>query len=154
LQKDPFPEVVEVKLKALHDLSPSVEFGTVTRPHSTGASAFEHHYEDWTNFEKLCLMVRANDWMPDWLRDKGLTVDVYSLEELTRDIGLLRELAPELDDTTLLAWQRRDINRKVQGGRAPSTLWRKWSKEQKRAYRDIVGIPEIKKPSKEFVLAL
>jgi hypothetical protein len=139
LQKDPLPEVAEAKIRALYNI---------------GYPNAAMRYDQATRWEKLSVLVAANEFMPDWLRDDGLTVDVYSLEELTRDIGLLRELAPELDDTTLLAWQRRDINRKVQGGRAPSTLWRKWSKEQKRAYRDIVGIPEIKKPSKEFVLAL
>lgn len=58
------------------------------------------------------LLVEANDFMPDWLRDYGLTVDVYSLEELTTDIDRLRELAP-LSDAALVAWQKRDINRKV-----------------------------------------
>lgn len=70
-------------------------------------------WNSWTREEKMKLLVDANDFMPDWLRDSyGLTVDVYSLEELTTDIDKLRELAP-LTDAELQAWQLRDINRKV-----------------------------------------
>jgi hypothetical protein len=60
------------------------------------------------------LLVQANDFMPDWLRSKGLTVDVYSLEELTTDHTKLRELAP-LTDVELVGWQQQNINRKVFG---------------------------------------
>jgi hypothetical protein len=58
------------------------------------------------------LLVKANDFIPDWLRSHGLTVDVYSLEELTTDHTLLAELAP-LTDAELVSWQGRNINQKV-----------------------------------------
>lgn len=126
--RDPMPKAAQVKLKTLYDIAPKVP----SKP-----------YQEWTNFEKLCLMILANGFMPDWLRENGLCVDVYSLEELTNDIDKLRELAPSLDDARLKQWQKTDINRKTKGGRAPSTIWRKWTKEQKVAYREIVGSPEL-----------
>ena len=58
------------------------------------------------------LLVEANDFMPDWLREQGLTVDVYSLEDLTTNLSMLRSLAP-LTGAELQAWQQRDINKKV-----------------------------------------
>lgn len=58
------------------------------------------------------LLVEANDFMPVWLREHGLQVDVYSLEELTTDLDALRELAP-LPDEELRAWQKKKINSKM-----------------------------------------
>ena len=127
-KKHILPEVAQVKLRTLYDIAPEVP---------------DKPYGDWTRFEKMCLMVKANDFMPDWLREKGLAVDVYSLEELTTDLDKLRELAPGLDDDQLSEWQQKDINRKTEGGRAPSTIWRKWSVERRRAYKSIVGHPVL-----------
>jgi hypothetical protein len=127
LSSDPLPKAAEAKLAALYEIAPDVP---------------DKPYSEWTRHERLCLMIAANDFMPDYLRSHGLTVEVYSLEELTTDLDTLRELAPGLDDETLEKWQQTDINRKTEGGRAPSTIWRKWSAEQRRAYRDVVGYPE------------
>lgn len=122
------PEAALVKLRALYDIAPEVS---------------DKPYEEWSHFEKTCLVVQANSFMPDWLREKGLTVDVYNLDELTTDLDKLRELAPGLDDDQLEQWQQTDINRKTEGGRAPSTIWRKWTNEQREAYRLIVGNPAL-----------
>jgi hypothetical protein len=128
LKKDPLPVAAEDKLLALYKIAPDVP---------------DKLYAEWTRHERLCLMIAANDFMPDYLRGHGLTVDIYNLEDLITDLDTLRELAPGLDDATLEKWQQTDINRKTEGGRAPSTIWRKWSAEQRRAYRDIVGSPEL-----------
>ena len=70
-------------------------------------------YAEISGMEKdVSLLVEANDFMPGWLRDNGLYVEVYSLEELTTDIRPLRELAP-LAEADLLAWQNKKINQKV-----------------------------------------
>ncbi len=128
LKRDPLPEAAEAKLAALYDIAPFVP---------------DKPYGQWTRFGHLCLMVAANEFMPTYLRLHGLTVDVYSLEELTTNLDTLRELAPGLDDATLEKWQKKDINRKTEGGRAPSTLWRKWEPEQREAYKLIVGSPVL-----------
>lgn len=124
----PMPKAAEVKLRALYDIAPE---------------APDKDYEDWSRFEKLCLMVAANDFMPDWLRANGLIVGVYAFGDLLSGLDALRELAPGLDDGQLKKMQQTDINRKTKGGRAPSTIWRKWAPEQKAAYRAIVGRPEL-----------
>ncbi len=122
LSRDPLHPAAEAKLEALYFL-------------------FNGHdipYADFTRWEKLCLAVSANKWMPDYLRSAGLNVDDYSLEELTTDLDKLAELAPELDEETLANWQKTDINRKVEGSRAKSSIWRNWTKEQRAAYKEIV----------------
>lgn len=57
------------------------------------------------------LLVEANDFMPVWLQQQGLNVEVYRLEKLTKDLGELKKLAP-LTDVELVAWQQRKINSK------------------------------------------
>jgi hypothetical protein len=58
------------------------------------------------------LLVEANDFMPDWLRSKGLTVDVYSLEDLTTNYETFIELTGlPVDDFDL--WRDKNINQKV-----------------------------------------
>jgi hypothetical protein len=137
LSRDPMPVVAEVKLKTLFDIALTIP-KIYHRPNIPSKP-----YEEWSRFEKLCLMILANEFMPDWLRDNGLNVVVYDLGLLLSDVGILGGLAPRLDKQTLEEWQRNDINRKTEGGRAPSTIWRKWSPEQRAAYRSIVGVPEL-----------
>lgn len=120
----PLSSAAKAKLKILFDIAPEVP---------------KKEFYLMEHYEKLCLMVAANDFMPDWLRQHGLAVDVYSLEELTKDVDVLAQLAPGLDEETLTRWQRKDINRKTTGGRAESTIWRKWPKELKEAYRAVIG---------------
>lgn len=124
LSKNIHPPVAMVKFEALYDAMPE-------KP--------DKPFDEWSNFEHLCLMVAANNFMPDWLRDKGLVVDVYSLEDLTTELDMLRELAPGLDEYDLNRWQQTDINRKVTGKRTEAAIWRKWTKEQRAAYKEIVG---------------
>jgi hypothetical protein len=58
------------------------------------------------------LLVDANDFMPDWLRQQGLTVDVYSLESLTTDYQAFKELT-KLPDGQFDIWRHRRVNQKV-----------------------------------------
>lgn len=62
--------------------------------------------------EDADLLVQANDFMPDWLRGRGLTVDVYGLEELTTDYYKFKELTG-LTDGEFDLWRIRNINQKV-----------------------------------------
>jgi hypothetical protein len=127
LSQDPLPEAANSKLAALYDATVYVN-----KP-----------YSEWTRWERLCLMVAANDFMPTWLVVEGLPVEVYSLDDLITDVDLLKELAPNLTKTKLKKWQKIDLNRKVDGDRSPATLWSKWTAEQQDAYREIVGKPEL-----------
>jgi hypothetical protein len=124
LSKNPLPKAAEIKLRKLRELAPQVP---------------DKPWDQWARFEKLCLMVLANDFMPDWLRNQGFVVDVYSLNTLTEDVEALSELVPHLSEEELVECQKTDINRKVEGGRAESTLWRRWPSEWRKAYREIVG---------------
>ena len=128
LSKDPLPEAAEAKLKALYDI---------------GTSNSAMRLDQATRWEKLCIMVAANDFVPPWLIVQGLPVEVYSLDDLITDTDLLKELAPNLTRTAIKKWQKTDLNRKVEGARSPRTLWGKWTSEQQAAYREIVGKPEL-----------
>ena len=123
MKSDPRPKVAEVKLRTLYDI-----WGKGEKP-----------YEDMSHFETLCLMVAANDFMPDWLRRNGLVVDVCSLDMLLKDVSVLGALAPGLDEETLRRWQKTDINRKTAGGRAESTIWNNWPPEWRKTYRAVIG---------------
>jgi hypothetical protein len=123
LRQDPLTGAAEVKLRTRWEIAPEVP----NKP-----------WDQWTNFEKLCLMILANDFMPEWLRSHGFVVDVYSLDVLIKDVEVLKELVPSLSEEDLITYQKTDINRKVKGGRAESTLWRKWPPEWRKAYREIV----------------
>ena len=133
LSQSPLPEAAEAKLAALYDAAVHVN-----KP-----------YSEWTRWERLCLMVAANDFMPLWLAGQGLPVEVCSLDDLIvvkgrhTDTDLLKELAPNLTKTKLKKWQKTDLNRKVDGERSPAMLWRKWTAERKDAYREVVGNPEL-----------
>lgn len=124
LRRDPMLKVTEMKCQSLYDIMPD-------KP--------DKPYEGWSRLEKLCLMVAANDFMPYYLHGIGLDVSVYDLDDLLENSELLSELAPELDEEVLVEWQGRDINRKVEGSRAKTTLWRSWSPELRAAYRMVVG---------------
>jgi hypothetical protein len=151
LKRDPLPKVAEVKLKALWDIA-----WDLAEVYKQVLEWPEKPYGDWTRFEKLCLMIAANAFMPGHLHGQGLKIEAYNLEWLVNDIDTLAEHAPELDKKTLKEWQKTDINRKVKGGRAPVTLWRNWSEEQREAYKAIVGEPYLKsgKPPTKLILAL
>lgn len=123
LSSDPLPPPALTKLRRLYDIWPDK------------VKAFD----EMTRWERLCLTVAANDWMPPWLRENGLYVEAYSLGDLTSDWRVLHELAPELSEDEIAHWQGQDINRKVEGGRAESTIWRKWTPEQRAGYRAVVG---------------
>ena len=125
LQREPMPPAAEIKLRTLSEIG---DYGSI---------------DDWPRFDMICLMVAANDFMPVWLRSNGLTVDVYSLEELTADLDKLRELAPLLDDARLEKWQRTDVNKKTEDSPDPSAIWNQLTDEHRGAYQDIVGDPEI-----------
>jgi hypothetical protein len=56
---------------------------------------------------------------------------------LTRDVGALQAVAPGLSRQVLRKWQRRDINRKVDGSRAPRVLWQQWTQEQREMFEQL-----------------
>jgi len=96
-------------------------------------------YDEWSRWERLCLLVKANGCLPDWLRQQGLDVTTVRLEDLTTDVDALQAVAPGLSRQELRQWQQRDINRKVQGDRTPATLWGQWTGVQRAAFRRICG---------------
>ena len=69
----------------------------------------------------------------------GRAVTIFTGQWADLSLDKLAELAPDLDEETLAHWQKTDINRKVEGSRAKSTIWRNWTKEQRAAYKEIVG---------------
>lgn len=91
-----------------------------------------------SRWEKLCILVAANDFMPGWLWKQGFNVSVYTLEELTTQVSVLMGLAPKLTPDEARAWQQRDINRKVSGERNPDAIWASWTDEQREAFNRIV----------------
>lgn len=99
---------------------------------------YERPLSDMTRWEKLCILVAANQFMPAWLYEQGLTVYQTSLEELTTDVNALMALAPKLTEGEARAWQQRDINRKVSGERNPDAIWASWTDEQRQAFSEIV----------------
>lgn len=95
-------------------------------------------YEEWTRFERLCLLVRANADAPEWLNAHNLPVKVVRLEDLTTDVERLSALV-KLPEIELEEWQALDINRKVEGNRHPNWLWQKWSRSKKEDFTRICG---------------
>lgn len=92
-----------------------------------------------TRWERLCLLVASNYFMPDWLRRHAFSVKVVSLNTLTTDIGALQALAPRLSEDAVRRWQMTDVNRKVTGDRSPDALWAKWTDEQKAGFERVVA---------------
>lgn len=88
------------------------------------------NYDRMTRFERLCVFIQAHTFAPDWLRAKGLPVEVYRLEDLTTDVDVLQQVA-NLPAEVLRGWQRADINRKVDGDRTPATLWNSWTEAER-----------------------
>lgn len=109
-------------------------------------------WNKWTREERFCLLWASCGFMPDYLRSKGLKVDVYRLEDLTRQRHILSELLPDADGRTLDTWQRKDINRKVPPGesRRPVDIWPTWSEEMREAFTRICN-PALKKYGYEVV---
>lgn len=99
--------------------------------------------DDWSIFKKVCLLIAANDFMPDWLKSYGILADVYTLEELTTDVSVLQELAPMVEVDEYENWQKNDINRKTEGDRDPLVIWESWTDEQRADYIEVVGGPEL-----------
>lgn len=98
----------------------------------------------WSRWEKLCLWWGINDFMPKWIGDHfDGDVDVYRLEDLTTDVpllsGLLKSYGLEATDQQIKAYQKHDVNRKVQGDRRPETLWKAWTGGEREAFKRICG---------------
>ncbi len=124
LRRQTLPKGAEVKLRSLYDIMPD-------KP--------EEPYGEWSRFKKLCLMIAANKFMPDYLRTGGLKVSDYSLDNLILDAKLVKKIAPKLTLKNIKELQKVDLNRKVPGERSPEKIWAAWSEEQRAAYMEIVG---------------
>ena len=122
LKQDPLPVAATEKLLCLYAIMPN-------KP--------KREYGDWNRFDKLCLMIAANKFMPDYLRGQGMIVKEYNLDELVNDPELVKELAPDLSMKTIREVQKVDINRKVKGNREPMSIWADWSKSQRQAFTEI-----------------
>lgn len=90
-------------------------------------------------WEKVCFLVASNYFMPDWLRQRGLPVETYTLETLTTDTAALMQLAPNLLYDEARRWQQWDVNRKVRGKRDPAHIWAQWTDEQRAGFERVVG---------------
>ncbi len=93
-------------------------------------------FDKMSRFERLCLLIQGHMFMPQYLLKQGLNVVVYRLEDLTNDVDTLTQLVP-LDPDVLRDWQARDINRKVEGDRTPSKLWRSWTAAERATFMDM-----------------
>ncbi len=100
------------------------------------ASEQEKPFESMTRFERLCLLIQGHTYMPEYLIKQGLNVVTYRMEDLTNDVDTLTQLVPLAPDV-LRDWQARDINRKVEGDRTPSTLWRSWTANERATFMDM-----------------
>lgn len=104
-------------------------------------------WEDRTRWEKFCVFWKLNWHMVSWLREQlpDVPVDVYRLEDLTSDVGVLRGLIEsvipkaEVSNADLERLQAKDVNRKVQGRRDTEYLWGKWAQEQRDAFETVCG---------------
>lgn len=141
LTRNPIQQLHSLDTKSYvwsHNVWPAIADGYLYSLRLIGVDRYRP-WEEWTRWEKLCLLVAANDFMPDWLRERGLNVQVYSLEELTGSVDALQKLAAVLSHEEARRWQKRDVNRKVYGPRDPETLWGKWTDEQRDGFRRVVG---------------
>lgn len=123
LKQEQLPEAAEQKLRILYELMPR-------KPKAD--------YDAWDNFSKLCLLVAANHFMPEYLAERGMSVEVFHLTRLLHQQEEVRKLVPTANFKTILQLQQKDINRKVEGNRDPSTIWESWPKEKRRSFFDIV----------------
>jgi len=91
-------------------------------------------WEGTERFQKLCTLINASCYMPQWLRAHGLNVHVYRLEDVTSSVGILSEIVTGHTQKILRHWQFRDVNRKVVGDRRPATLWASWTPENQQMF--------------------
>jgi hypothetical protein len=102
-------------------------------------------WKKWSRWQKICLWWNTNVFMPDivrkWLPDAK--VEVKRTEDLTGSVKELNHLCKSLGLTLggpqLRELQGQDVNRKVEGNRAPAHLWRQWSEEQKADFIRVCG---------------
>lgn len=101
----------------------------------------------YTPFIQWCFVWRANQFMPQWLAERigKEKVMVCRFEDLLEDCGLLQRLLTKLNPSSnievdkLMLAQKTDVNRKIEGDRAPENLWAKWSYEQREIFEKICG---------------
>jgi len=102
-------------------------------------------WEERTLWEKKCEMWTSTIRLIDWMREQGLPVEVYRLEDITTDMTVFRNLmhsfSPEreLSDDVIREVQQTDIHRKVYIDRTPNNLWRQWTAEQQAAFNELCG---------------
>lgn len=93
-----------------------------------------------TRWERLCQLWAATVGMlPDYLRERGLPVEVITFEELTQTADGLQRVLPGMSHAETLKWRKQDINRKVDDPRQPVDLWRQWPERQRQDFRRICG---------------
>lgn len=106
---------------------------------------YKKKWAAWTPWEKVCLWWATNTFMPEWLKEQlpEAQIDTYRLEDLTGDIrvltGLVRSFGLKLPRRKLVAYQGRDVNRKIYNSRDPATVWEAWHKGWRAAFRAICG---------------
>jgi len=102
-------------------------------------------WDKWTRWEQICLWWDTNRFMPrlarEWLPDAK--IEVRRMEDLTGSVKELSHLCKSLGlaigGPELHRLQGQDVNRKVEGNRAPAHLWKQWSEKQRADFRRICG---------------
>lgn len=123
LKQEQLPEAAEQKLRVLYELMPR-------KPKAD--------YDTWDNFSKLCLLVAANHFMPEYLAERGMNIEVFHLNILLSQPQEIQRLVPFVGTRAVRQMQQKDINRKVEGSRDPHEIWLSWSKEQRRSFFNVV----------------
>jgi len=98
-------------------------------------------------WEYWCFWWSVNLVVPDWLRTNlpGIPVDIYRLEDLTKDIGQLEQILDSLNPgssgkiPSLKRIQKKNDNRDETGDQAPADIWGLWTDEQRKAFQRICG---------------
>lgn len=96
-------------------------------------------FDEMSRFEKLCLMVAANHFMPDYLRARNLEVIKLSLDELVSDPLSVKRLVPEFSLGQIEKLQNTDINNKGDGHLSPEEIWDNWPEDYKLSFLEMVN---------------
>ena len=104
---------------------------------------YKKKWNNWTQWEKACLWWATNAFMPGWLKMQlpEAQIDVYRLEDLVGDVSTLTSLVQtfglEIPEGDLIAYQGKDVNRKIQESHDPKVIWQAWHKEWREAFVSI-----------------
>jgi len=96
-------------------------------------------WEDWTAWEKICLYWSTSYHMPQWLRDKGIEITVFRMEDLvggTAIYDLYDLFGLKADENSIQRMQQTNINQHIKP-QPIRGIWNTWSQEYKDSFRDV-----------------